>query len=51
METQFNPIYRITEWDGDFDVPEGTNVILKYLFLKDPDAILFVEDNAEIFFI
>lgn len=51
METTFNPIYNLREWDGDFDVPEGTNVVLRGLFLKDPDAILFVEENAEIFFV
>lgn len=51
MDTQFNPIYRELKWDGDFDVPEGFSVILRSLFLNDANAILFVEADAEIFFI
>lgn len=46
-----NPLYKLNNWDGDFDVPEGHNVILHQLFLNDSDAILFVELNAFIWFI
>lgn len=47
----FNPIYQIRDWDGDFIVYDGTNVILRSLYLKDPTGIVFIESNAELFFI
>lgn len=46
-----NPLYKIKNWDGDFDVPEGFNVVLHQLFLKDSNAILFVELDAFIWFV
>lgn len=50
-KANLNPIYNLSAWDGDFDVPEGYNVLLHQLFLVDADAILFVEQDAFIWFV
>lgn len=46
-----SPIYRPNTWVGDFDVPQGYNVVLHELFLEDANAILFIEQDASIWFV